>query len=195
MSTEGSGATQRVVVGRIGPAHGIQGDVYVQPLTDVPEIRFADEQVLHAGPPVSGDLTVEYSKEHSGRLLVRFRGISGRGAAEALRNAELEADIDPLESPLDDEEYFDRQLIGLAAIDSAGAAIGVVTDVVHLPAQDLLAIELDSGGERLVPFVRQIVPEVDLERGCVVVDAPVGLLADPDDADDAEPDHAEELRS
>ncbi len=181
MSTDASGAPQRVVVGRIGPAHGVNGNVFVQPLTDVPEVRFADEQVLHAGPPVSADLTVAQSKDHSGRLVVRFHGIADRNAAESLRGAELEADIDPAERPADSEEYFDRQLIGLRVVDTTGNELGSVTDVVHLPAQDLLAVLLTSGGERLVPFVKEIVPGVDLADGTVVVDAPTGLLSDIDD--------------
>lgn len=176
---------ERVVVGRIGPAHGIGGDVYVRPLTDVPELRFADGVVLQAGPPVSGDLTVEYTKNHSGRLLVHFVGIESRNAAEALRNAELEALIDPDDLPVEEDEYFDRQLIGLAAKDPAGGTIGRVADVIHLPAQDLLAVELTAGGERLVPFVAQIVPTVDVVGGYLTIDAPAGLLEDLDDATDS----------
>lgn len=172
---------ERIVVGRIGPAHGIGGDVYVRPLTDVPEVRFADGVVLAAGPPVSAELTVEFTKDHSGRLLVHFVGIDSRNAAEALRNAELEALVDLDEVPPEEDEYFDRQLIGLAAKDMAGALIGKVSDVIHLPGQDLLAVALDSGGERLVPFVSQIVPTVDLAGGFVAIDAPDGLLNDPDD--------------
>lgn len=175
---------ERVVVGRIGPAHGISGDVYVRPLTDVPEIRFADGEVLQAGPPVSSELTVEYTKDHSGRLLVHFVGIETRNAAEALRNADLTALIDPTDLPEDDDEFFDRQLIGLTAKDPDGASIGRVTDVIHLPGQDLLAVELDSGGERLVPFVAQIVPVVDIEAGVLTIDAPGGLLSDLDDESD-----------
>ena len=181
MSTGASTMPERIVVGRIGPAHGIGGDVYVRPLTDVPEVRFADGVVLAAGPPVSTELTVEYTKDHSGRLLVHFVGIDSRNAAEALRNAELEALVDLDEVPPEEDEYFDRQLIGLAAKDMAGALIGKVSDVIHLPGQDLLAVALDSGGERLVPFVSQIVPTVDLAGGFVEIDAPDGLLNDPDD--------------
>lgn len=181
MSTDASGAHQRVVVGRIGPAHGISGDVFVQPLTDVPEIRFAAGRTLQAGPPVTGELVVAHSKDHSGKLVVRFEGIHDRSAAESLRGAELEVDVDPFERPSDSEEYFDRQLIGLRVVDAVGELLGTVSDVVHLPAQDLLAVRLVSGDERLVPFVKQIVPNVDLERGELLLEAPLGLLSDLDE--------------
>ncbi|MFA7265482.1 MAG: ribosome maturation factor RimM [Candidatus Nanopelagicales bacterium] len=185
---------ERIVVGRIGPAHGIGGDVYVRPLTDVPEVRFADGMVLAAGPPVSAELTVEFTKDHSGRLLVHFVGIDSRNAAESLRNAELEALVDLDEVPPDEDEYFDRQLIGLAVNDMAGMPIGKVSDVIHLPGQDLLAVAMSSGGERLVPFVSQIVPTVDLAGGFVEIDAPDGLLNDPDD-DAAESDTTPDVQS
>jgi len=186
MSTDASGSGERVVVGRIGKPHGIHGDVYVQPLTDVPEIRFSGGTVLNAGPPVSGLLRIETTKEHSGRLIAHFEGIDTRNDAEALRNALLETDVDPTELPGEDEEFFDRQLQGLVATDLSGTPIGRVTDVVHLPAQDLLAVELTTGEERLVPFVSAIVPTVDLEAGKLVIDAPPGLLVDEvEDSDEA----------
>lgn len=194
MSTGASTMPERIVVGRIGPAHGIGGDVYVRPLTDVPEVRFADGMVLAAGPPVSAELTVEFTKDHSGRLLVHFVGIDSRNAAESLRNAELEALVDLDEVPPDEDEYFDRQLIGLAVNDMAGMPIGKVSDVIHLPGQDLLAVAMSSGGERLVPFVSQIVPTVDLAGGFVEIDAPDGLLNDPDD-DAAESDTTPDVQS
>lgn len=184
--TDASQTPERVLVGRIGPAHGLSGDVYVLPLTDVPEVRFADGAVLHAGPPVSRDLTVEHTKNHSGRLLIHFLGCESRGAAESLRSAELEALIDPTETLADENEYFDRQLIGLRAKDMQGAQLGVVNDVIHLAGQDLLAIVLESGEERLVPFVAAIVPDVDIADGSVTIDAPAGLLQDLDDGSEVD---------
>lgn len=188
MSTDANGSGERVVVGRIGKPHGIHGDVYVQPLTDVPEVRFADGKVLYAGDPVNGDLQVEATKEHSGRLIAHFVGVETRNGAEELRNALLETDIDPNELPGEDEEFFDRQLQGLVATDLSGVVIGRVTDVVHLPAHDLLAVQLLDGSERLIPFVSAIVPTVDLDAGKVVIDAPPGLLEDDVEDGDEPPD-------
>jgi 16S rRNA processing protein RimM len=82
----------------------------------------------------------------------------------------------PAERPDQPEEYYDRQLVGLRVLDAAGTEVGRVTGVAHLPAQDLL--EIDTGaGEALVPFVSELVPDVDLDQGLLrLADVP-GLLA------------------
>ncbi len=87
--------------------------------------------------------------------------------------------MDPGERPEDPDEYYDHQLEGLAAVTVDGERLGVVTEVLHLPAQDVLAVRRDGGGEELlVPFVAAIVPTVDLAGGRVEIDPPPGLLAD-----------------
>lgn len=169
----------RVVIGRIGKAHGIRGDVTVEVRTDEPEHRFAIGTSLlstHATPLVIAD-----ARDHSGRLLLRFEGINDRNAAEALRGTMLEADIDPDLKPTDEDEYYDRQLVGLAAVRVDGEALGSVSDVVHLPGHDLLAITHPTRGEVLVPFVHEIVTEVDLLEARVVIDPPGGLFEDLED--------------
>lgn len=166
----------RVVIGRIGKAHGIRGDVTVEVRTDEPERRFAVGTTLlstHATPLVVAD-----ARDHSGRLLVRFEGVNDRNAAEALRGTMLEADIDPAEKPTDEDEYYDRQLIGLTALHVDGTPLGTVSDVIHLPGQDLLAVTSEVRGEVLVPFVHEIVTDVDLLEARVTIDPPGGLFDD-----------------
>lgn len=173
-----------VVVGTVGRAHGIRGDVGIDVRTDEPDRRFADGVQL--GIEGTGrTLTVASSKWHSGRLLVRFAEAADRNDAEALRGSVLVVQVSPDELPTDDEEYYDRQLVGLRAENATGAVLGTVTAVVHLPAQDLLAIDVD-GAERLVPFVQALVPVVDLPGGRVVVTELPGLLDE--DADIAAPE-------
>ena len=163
-----------LVVGRIGRAHGVKGDVLVEPFTDEPDTRFAPGQQLHA----SNDqlLTVSTHWWHSGKLVVRFSGVNDRAAAESIRGLELQADIDPDERPMDPDEYYDRQLIGLNAVLVDGTDVGTVTEVVHLPAQDLLAVHTLADREVLIPFVGAIVPEVDLAGGRIVLTPPPGLI-------------------
>ncbi|TCJ00306.1 ribosome maturation factor RimM [Aeromicrobium sp. IC_218] len=167
----------RVVVGRIGRAHGIRGEVSVEPRTDEPERRFAPGSSVFSG---SRTLTIVAARHHSGRLLVRFTGVDDRNAAEALRGLLLEVDIDPDELPEDPDEFYDHQLEGLE-VRSAGEVVGTVSQVVHLPAQDLLLVKLDAR-EVYVPFVTEIVPVVDVRGGFVEVADVPGLL-DPDGAD------------
>ncbi len=184
----------QVLVGRIGRAHGIRGEVVVEVLTDAPELRFTPGARLvtepggpaRSVPAVSGQpgqasppaaLIVLGTRWHSGRLLVRFEGVADRSAAEALRGTGLLAEAEPVEPLVEDsEEFFDHQLVGLAAVSLTGAPLGQVTAVAHPGAQDLLVVRTVDGREALVPFVAAIVPEVDLAGGRVVLDPPAGLL-------------------
>ena len=175
--------TVEVIVGIVGRAHGIKGEVAVDVRTDEPERRFAAGSSLR----IEGSkraLTVESVRDHSGRMLVRFREHPDRTAVERLRGTVLVVDVDADERPADEEEFYDRQLTGLRVLDHEGGDVGVVTDVLHLPEQDLLEIRTPSG-LRLVPFVKAVVPQVDLAAGTVrLADVP-GLLSDLD-ADDQE---------
>lgn len=172
-----------VVIGRIGRAHGVRGDVNVDIRTDEPERRFAPGSSVVCG---DSTLTVVSARPHSGRFIVSFREVADRTAAEALRGSLLEARIDPDELPDEDDAYYDRQLIGLHVLTGSGRQVGTITDVVHLPAHDTLAIDA-SGREILVPFVAALVPEVDLDAGQVTVEDIPGLL-DPDAAEVSRPE-------
>jgi 16S rRNA processing protein RimM len=85
-------------------------------------------------------------------------------------------DSDAVPEPEDPDEFNDHQLVGLRAQAPTGEEIGTVVRIDHAPASDLLIVRLADGREALVPFVRAIVPEVDLAGGRVVVAAPEGLF-------------------
>ncbi|MFD8318016.1 ribosome maturation factor RimM [Kitasatospora purpeofusca] len=166
----------QLVVGKIGRAHGIKGDVSVEVRTDEPELRLGPGAVLFTDPASAGPLTVESGKVHSGRLLLRFAGVKDRNAAEELRGTILIAEVDPEERPDDPEEYYDHQLIGLDVVLLDGTLVGELTEVIHLPYQDLLTVRKADGTDALVPFVSRIVPTIDLENQRAVIDPPVGLI-------------------
>jgi 16S rRNA processing protein RimM len=132
--------------------------------------------VLETDPAERGPLTVEHTRWHSGRLLVRFAGVPDRTAAEALRGTLLVADSSTSVSPADDDEFWDHDLVGLRVTAADGTALGEVTDVLHPPGPPLLTVRRPGGAELLVPFVRDIVPTVDLAGGRIVVALPDGLL-------------------
>ena len=166
------GDTKRVV-GRIGRPHGLRGEVMVAVHTDFPEQRFALGSQLRSD--TGRTLTVESVRPHKGALLVRFSEVADREAAAELRGHTLRIDAAELPELDDPDEFYDHQLEGLVAVGPGGAVIGTVREVIHAPASDLLV--LDTGhGDVLVPFVRAIVPEVDLATGRVVLDPPAGLL-------------------
>jgi 16S rRNA processing protein RimM len=169
--------TLRLVVGRIGRAHGVKGEATVEVRTDDPELRFAPGAVLLTDPPERGPLTVRSGRVHSGRLILSFEGVPDRTAVEQLRNTMLVAEVDPDELPDDPDEYYDHQLEGLTVRSVDGVELGVVDQMVHGPAQDLFAIRRPDGGEFLLPFIAEFVPEVDLDNGVLIVDPPEGLLS------------------
>jgi 16S rRNA processing protein RimM len=166
----------RLVIGRIGKPHGLRGEVTVELRTDDPEGRFAPGAVLATDPPERGPLTVISGRFHSGRMLLWFREARDRTAAEALRNTLLVIEVDPDEPTGDPEEYYDHQLVDLAVVTVDGREVGTVAEMLHIAGQDLFAVRRPEGGEVLIPFVSQIVPEVDLTRRTIVVDPPEGLL-------------------
>ncbi|MFJ5558456.1 ribosome maturation factor RimM [Streptomyces sp. NPDC093250] len=168
----------QLVVARIGRAHGIKGEVTVEVRTDEPELRLGPGAVLTTDPASVGPLTIETGRVHSGRLLLRFEGVRDRNAAEALRNTLLIADVDPDERPEDEDEYYDHQLIDLDVVTVEGTAVGRISEISHLPSQDLFVVERPDGTEVYVPFVEEIVTEIDLEEQRAVIDPPPGLIDD-----------------
>ncbi|MFI9647946.1 ribosome maturation factor RimM [Streptomyces sp. NPDC052040] len=168
----------QLVVARIGRAHGIKGEVTVEVRTDEPELRLAPGAVLATDPASAGPLTIATGRVHSGNLLLRFDGVRDRSAAEALRNTLLIAEIDPDELPEGDDEYYDHQLIDLDVVTRDGEEVGRITEISHLPSQDLFIVERPDGTEVMIPFVTEIVTEIDLQEQRAVIDPPPGLIDD-----------------
>ncbi len=171
-----------MVVGRIGKPHGLRGEVTVEVRTDEPDRRYAEGTLLRVEAPRGSAfphvvLTVDAVRWHQSVLLARFAELPDRTAAESARGVVLHADVAADETPEDPEEYYDHQLVGLAAHDVDGALLGEVTGLVHGGAQDLLAVRALDGRDTLVPFVTALVPEVDLAGGRVVVADRPGLVA------------------
>ena len=159
----------RLLVGRIGRAHGILGEATIEVRTDEPDRRFAIGAVVQTD--THGELTITSGRVHNGILLLSFNGITDRNGIEKLRNTLLYADVDINEENDDEDEYHVMQLIGCKAVLESGELFGEVTDVINLPGQDLLAIKT-SNGEQLIPFVHQLVPTVDVKNKKVVVIPP-----------------------
>jgi 16S rRNA processing protein RimM len=177
----------RIVVGRVGRPHGIRGEVVIGVRTDEPDLRFAVGASVDARSSPGDDgpddsragqpLRVVSARWHSGQLLVAFAGITDRTAAAELTGSWLSVDSSQLPETGDPDEFRDHELIGLSVRTCAGDPVGVVTDVLHY-GQDLLVVRRvdEVSDECLVPFVKAIVPEVDVRAGVVVIDPPPGLL-------------------
>jgi 16S rRNA processing protein RimM len=156
-------------VGRIGKAHGILGEATIEVRTDEAEDRFAIGAVLETDS--HGELTVVSARVHNGILLLGFQGIDDRNSIEALRNELLYAEVDIQAPGIDEDDYHVLQLVGCTAYLVDGDEFGTVTDVLNLPGQDVLAIK-SADGEVLIPFVRQLVPVVDIKAKRMTVIPP-----------------------
>lgn len=174
----------QLTVGTVGRAHGLRGEVAVDVRTDTPAERFAVGTVLVTQPASAGPLTVTRTREQNGRWYLTFAEASDRTAAEGLRGVELVVDV---EASDEEDAWYPYELVGLRAEREDGTVVGEVVGLEHLPAQDALVVREPGGDRTLVPFVRAIVPVVDVAGGRVVLDPPRGLLASDPVDDDAEP--------
>ncbi|CAN2207842.1 RimM RimM protein, required for 16S rRNA processing [Candidatus Nanopelagicaceae bacterium] len=159
----------RLNVGRIGKAHGILGEATIEVRTDEAEDRFA--LGAHLETDSHGVLTVASARVHNGILLLGFEGIENRNQVEELRNELLYADVDIDAPGFDEDDYHVLQLIGCIAYLEDGSEFGPVTEVLNLPGQDVLVIKAASG-EVMIPFVLQLVPEVDVRNKRMTVIPP-----------------------
>lgn len=167
-----------LTVARIGRAHGLRGEVALDVRTDVPDERLAAGAVLTTDPASAGPLTIQRSRVQQGRWFVTFEGIADRTAAEALTGVALVVDAaDEPEDDEDDDAWYPHELAGLRAEGTDGRLLGEIVGLEHAPAHDLLMLREPDGARTLVPFVRAIVPVVDVPGGRVVLDPPGGLLA------------------
>ena len=166
----------RLLVGRIGRAHGILGEATIEVRSDDPDSRFGVGEKLQSDE--HGQLTITSGRVHNGILLLGFAGYTDRNQIEKLRNTLLYAEVDIDEVRDDADDYHVLQLIGCTAFLESGEVFGEITDVINLPAQDLLAIKTPTH-EALIPFVHQLVPVVDVKAKRVVVVPPdlKGIIA------------------
>jgi 16S rRNA processing protein RimM len=172
-----------LVVARIGRPHGVRGEVTIEVRTDSPDRRFRVGATFGTDPASAGPMTLSGVRDHNGTLLLTFDEVRDRTAAEALRDVLLVVDSEADDgiddtNGAEDDEWPVHALVGLRAELSDGTPAGEVVGLVPASAQDLLVIREPSGHEALVPFVRAIVPVVDVEAGRLVLDPPGGLLQD-----------------
>ncbi len=171
-------------VGRLLKAHGLKGAIKVEMYTDDPASRFTPGsvftlQVPDESPWVGKTLTLRELKWYNDSPVAFFEGIDDRTDAESLIKAILWIDDDVDSRPVEDDAWYDHQLIGLT-VRRDGVAVGTIARVDHFPSQDLLIVTTDNG-DVMVPFVKAIVSNVDVAAGTVDVTPPFGLFEEPAD--------------
>lgn len=166
----------QLTVAIIGRPQGLNGEVKLDVRTDSARKRLAPGTMLETDPADMGPVTVVKHREYRGNTFVTFAEYADRTAAESLRGTKLVIESD--EDEAEEDAWFAHELRGLEALDPEGYELGIVTGLEHLPGHDLLLVREQDGVVTRVPFVKEIVIEVDLDDNCVVIDAPPGLFSE-----------------
>ncbi len=171
----------RVLVGRFGAPHGVKGEVRLQSFTEIPDAIAGNCSLSDA----SGErnFAIKSFRHLKDRVFVaRIAGVDDRSGAERLTNVELFMPRDSLPATSDNEFYW-VDLIGLSALDQSRVPFGRVKDIHDFGGGDILEIAPLTGGETLLfPFTKDVVTEVDLVTGYVIIAPPAEVEAqDPDE--------------
>jgi 16S rRNA processing protein RimM len=162
-----------ILVGQIGAAHGLKGEVKLLSFTADPGAIASYGPLLMGDSPGAGEIEIERLAAAKSGFHARFKGVADRTAAEKLKGVKLYVLRARLPEP-EPGSYYHADLLGLAVQDGTGRALGKVTEVVDYGAGDLLAVAPPEGGESvLIPFKGAA---VDLAAGQITVDLPEGYF-------------------
>jgi 16S rRNA processing protein RimM len=174
-----------VLMGVIGAAQGLRGEVRVKPFTDDP-LAIGEYGTLYGADGRAFEvLDVRQAKEMA---VIRFRGVNDRNQAEALNGTQLFVERDSLDDDdLDEDEYFYADLEGLEVRDGEGNSYGIITAIFDFGAGDILEITQSGKRAQMIPFSENSVLEIDFDGGTILIDpVAAGLVGDDDDDDDQE---------
>jgi len=176
-------------VGRLTKAHGLKGAIKLELFTDDPGRRFVPGAVFTLQVPTSSPwhgktLELVELRWYNQHAVGFFKDVPDREAAETLAKAILWIDQDSAEQSDEEDAWYDHQLVGLSVVRD-GVQVGTLSRLEHLPAQDLLIVKTPSG-DVMVPFVKAIVPSVDVKAGIITITPPAGLFEEiPEDVTEA----------
>lgn len=167
-------STDRICVGAIAGAFGVQGEVRLKSFCADPfALGDYGELTDEAG---TQSFSVQIDRAGKAELIGRLSGVRSKEDADALKGTRLFAARDQLPT-LPDDEYYYSDLIGLTVVDPGGAVLGTVKSVVNHGASDILEIKIPGASETaLLPFTLEAVPTVDLAAGRIVADPPDGVF-------------------
>ncbi|MFZ4065138.1 MAG: ribosome maturation factor RimM [Rhodoluna sp.] len=167
-------------VGRLLKAHGLKGAIKLELYTDAPNERFVpgatfELQVPDSSPWFGKTVTVTELRWYNAQPVLFLEGVTDRTQAESLIKAILLVEQDLTEVPSEPEAWYQQQLVGLKVLRD-GVQIGTVLRVEDYPSQDMLIIKTTDEREVMVPFVKAIVPEVNIQDKYISVTPPAGLF-------------------
>lgn len=169
----------------IGAAHGIKGELRVKTFTGDP-LALADYGPLYAKDGRAFEIAA--IRPANEVVVVRFKGVADRNAAEALTGTELFVDRSALPDDGDEGEFYHADLVGLAVRDENGEPVGKVSAVQNFGGGDILEIQYQGRKGVLIPFTQAAVPVVDVSGGFVAIDTVAAGLVENEDDDDAPSD-------
>lgn len=160
---------ERLSIGRIVGAHGVRGTVKLRIWTHFPErIPELDHVYLDEEPTPRRLLRAQLVGDMA---LLQIEGISTRNDAEALRGTVVRIDRSQA-APLGEDEYYHFEILGLRVVDETGNGLGTVVEILETGANDVYVVQRPDGSELLLPAIRSVILEVDLERQRLVVRPP-----------------------
>jgi len=188
------GEPEYAIVGLIRKAQGIRGEVVIEPLTDKPDVVFASGSRVFAGTSdgdlaivtdVKGEeetptLTVVGTKPFKKGLIVQFEELQDRDSAELWRGRYLLAPFAEL-PPLQEDEVYLHDLIGMSVVGTNGEPLGAVTTFYELPQGIMLDVKT-KGGSTIIPYRPEIIVRTDITERTIVIDDTIGLFDDTSDS-------------
>lgn len=165
-----------VLVGKVAKPHGIKGELKIFPYSGQPEdFTFFKEILLsHSDKSEGKAFTVTRSRGQGKFAILKLDGVEGRDASESFSGQEVWASKETL-PPLEDDEFYWHEMVGLQVVTDAGRQLGTVTSLFASGAQDILVIT-GTGQEYLIPAQNEFIVTVDNETNTLVVSLPAGLL-------------------
>ena len=162
----------RLLVGRIGAAHGIKGEVRVQSFTEDPLALVSYGPLMTSKPGLT--IRILAARTTTNVLVARIEGVNDRSAAEKLNGVELYIDRALLPEPDDEDDFYHADLLGLRAQLADGTSLGTVSAIPNYGAGDILEVRDERTGDTfLYPFTKAVVPEIRIKDGYLVIDPPI----------------------
>lgn len=163
----------KIITGKILAAHGINGEVKVKPLTDNPR-RFRRGNSLYLEKEETFALMTAVKEVKDDVLIVKFKGVDDRTHAEKLRGSFLQVDAENV-PPLPEGEYYHFQLLGMEVFEEDGSRLGTLVDFVDSGSNDVYKIDCENGDYLLLPALKQVMSNVDVENKKMIVHLLPGL--------------------
>lgn len=178
--------TEWATIGKVVALFGLQGELKVLSMTDIPD-RFAELEVVYTAPAHKRHC-IEAVRPYKGDMVIlKLAGIDDANAAEALRNVNLDIPVDEL-AKLPPDSYYQHDILGLSVLKMDGEPVGRIVDIMPTGGNDVYVVKTPSGGQVLIPAIKSVIKQVDLLRHVMYIEPIKGLLDEKEALNDQEED-------